>query len=371
MGEVLTKLALELNFVEPGKDAGLLPINSFIAEMEGFLQGQSAPVEIAQALRQARQWIDKLFDTTAVFDPVTIALLGDWQGWVASALPSWQNQHPCPALPPAWSSKDVGSITATASSGGDANPPSTSSPVAMETVAEPEPVLTLSLDADGELLREFINESQEHLQNIENGVLVLEENPADADTLNTIFRAFHTFKGGSGFLNLTPIKNLAHELESLLDAARQHKLAINSGIIDVILQGGDTLKLFVTQIGSQLSGTTARQPITVPTLQLIWRVRAILASPANPCESGQSLRVRPILASPANPCESGRCSGDFRRASGRPRRRRECKGCAGTASGSRVSDAHRQAQGRRRTCARRGNDFRFCQSGHGQARQPH
>ena len=41
-----------------------------------------------------------------------------------------------------------------------------------------------------ELLREFINESGEHLQNIELGVLTLEENPTDADTLNSIFRAF-------------------------------------------------------------------------------------------------------------------------------------------------------------------------------------
>ena len=72
----------------------------------------------------------------------------------------------------------------------------------------------MNLEADADLLREFINESGEHLQNIELGVLTLEENPTDKDTLNSIFRAFHTFKGGSGFLNLLPMKNLAHELES-------------------------------------------------------------------------------------------------------------------------------------------------------------
>ena len=104
------------------------------------------------------------------------------------------------------------------------------------TLAAATPLL-VNLEADRELLLEFINESQEHLQNIEQGVLVLEDDPQDANTLNSIFRAFHTFKGGSGFLNLTPIKDLAHELESLLDAARQHKLVLNSGIIDVILEG--------------------------------------------------------------------------------------------------------------------------------------
>ena len=65
--------------------------------------------------------------------------------------------------------------------------------------ARREPVLILNLEEDRELLHEFINESQEHLQNIEQGVLVLEENPTDAETLDSIFRAFHTFKGGSGF----------------------------------------------------------------------------------------------------------------------------------------------------------------------------
>src|SRR5208337_4570207 len=101
-----------------------------------------------------------------------------------------------------------------------------------------EPTLVLNLAEDRDLLNEFINESQEHLQNIEQGVLVLEDNPGDADTLNSIFRAFHTFKGGSGFLNLAAIQKLAHELESLLDLARQHKLELTPPVINIILEGG-------------------------------------------------------------------------------------------------------------------------------------
>ena len=73
-------------------------------------------------------------------------------------------------------------------------------------------------------------------------MLVLEENPTDKDTLNSIFRAFHTFKGGSGLLNLMPMNRTAHELENLLDLARQNKLQITSDIINVILEGGDVLK---------------------------------------------------------------------------------------------------------------------------------
>ena len=121
--------------------------------------------------------------------------------------------------------------------------------------------LTLSLEADRELLRGVHQRVPEHLQNIEQGVLVLEDDPTDANTLNSIFRAFHTFKGGSGFLNLTPIKDLAHELESLLDAARQHKLDINSAIIDVILKVAIPSKIRHANPGPSCAATT---PATHP-----------------------------------------------------------------------------------------------------------
>ena len=111
---------------------------------------------------------------------------------------------------------------------------------------------------------------------------MLEENPTDADTLNSIFRAFHTFKGGAGFLNLTAIKDLAHELESLLDAARQHRLEVSSGVINVILEGGDRLTEFVGHITKRLGAGDASEPIFVPTLGLIARVKAILANPDAP-----------------------------------------------------------------------------------------
>ncbi len=268
---VVRALALELAFAEPGKDLGLLPINNFVMQLEEMLPELSPPGAITTALQQARARIDRVFDTTVTFDADSIAWLAEWHSWMIGALERWEKQLPLAALPASWSP----SLPFEAKT-----PTVAASPKASVSAVNnaPEP-LVLNLDSDRELLTEFINESQEHLQNIENGVLVLEEHPSDATTLNSIFRAFHTFKGGSGFLNLTPIKNLAHELESLLDAARQHKLALNSGIIDVILEGGDTLKQFVTQIGARLNGAENKQPICIATRELIVRVQAILAKP--------------------------------------------------------------------------------------------
>src|SRR4029450_166731 len=139
-----------------------------------------------------------------------------------------------------------------------------------------EPAIRLNLADDSELLREFHGEAQELLQNIEQGVLVLEENPADADTINSIFRAFHTLKGGAGLLHLDALRELAHDLESLLDAVRRSELSITSEIIDLILAGGDALKQFTTDIGAQLQGIKPGDPIVVPPRPLRQRVRAAL-----------------------------------------------------------------------------------------------
>lgn len=107
-------------------------------------------------------------------------------------------------------------------------------------------------------------------------MLVLEENPEDRDTLNAIFRAFHTFKGGAGFLDLQPVKELAHELESLLDAARRGERILDRTAIELILEGGDALKTYVQEITARLDDLAHASPIVVPIRHIISRVRAFL-----------------------------------------------------------------------------------------------
>jgi len=152
--------------------------------------------------------------------------------------------------------------------------------------------LNLNLADDADLLREFITESREHLDNIEQGVLVLENRPADAEMLNTVFRAFHTFKGGAGFLNLIPINRLAHVLESLLDLARQEKLAIDATIIELILRGRDVLKQFLDEIEGQTGGTRPLAPILIPTAMLKAEVKEVIDA----VNSGAALSTAPKAA---------------------------------------------------------------------------
>ena len=84
--------------------------------------------------------------------------------------------------------------------------------------------LELNADLDAELVEEFISDAREQLENIEQGTLALEKNARDPEVIHTLFRAFHTFKGNAGFLDLPAISQLAHALESLLDGARENRL---------------------------------------------------------------------------------------------------------------------------------------------------
>ena len=118
---------------------------------------------------------------------------------------------------------------------------------------------TASLSEDQDLILEFITESGEHLINIEAQMLILEKNTGDsesAETLNAVFRAFHTIKGLAGFLEFDSIRALAHEVETLLDRARTGNLIITPHVVDTILESTDVIRGELSIINMRLSGKT-------------------------------------------------------------------------------------------------------------------
>ncbi|RMF93059.1 MAG: chemotaxis protein CheA [Candidatus Schekmanbacteria bacterium] len=116
-----------------------------------------------------------------------------------------------------------------------------------DTKKEEDTLIDFS-EEDYELYNDFIAEALEHLQNIEESVIGLENNSCDEELLNSIFRAFHTIKGNSAFLNLTKMNILAHKSENLLDAVRQNKINYNPSIADVILESVDILKKMISTL---------------------------------------------------------------------------------------------------------------------------
>ncbi len=93
-----------------------------------------------------------------------------------------------------------------------------------------------------EILDEFLIEADEILEQLDNDLIQLEENPDDKELLNKIFREIHTLKGGAGFLNLTTIVEIAHKIEDIFNKLRNDELKLNSEMMDVILEGIDKLK---------------------------------------------------------------------------------------------------------------------------------
>ncbi len=250
---VLQSLALEIALVEPGTAGGLAEIEQLFDALINLLPPGSAN-EFAAMVEAGHKIIAGLLDSNKAWDQKTIEEFGFWFASVDQA------------------AQDLVLIEANL----ERDPPPTTPGTEHATAEANEVPLVLAVQSDRELLAEFCNEGRDLLLDIENGVLVLEDDPTQRDTLNSVFRAFHTFKGGAGFLGLVPIKNLAHELESLLDAIRQNKIAISRPVIDLILEGGDRLRQFVDVITRELD-TPTNQALVVPTSRLIARVVACLA----------------------------------------------------------------------------------------------
>ncbi|HZU25596.1 MAG TPA: chemotaxis protein CheA [Bryobacteraceae bacterium] len=145
--------------------------------------------------------------------------------------------------------------------------------------------------SDPELLSDFIVESREHLNTIEQKVLALEQDAADQDAIHATFRAFHTIKGLAGFLELVAVQEVAHEVETLLDRARNGMLAINARVIDSILASKDYVGIWLDQLDAMLQrGETVAAPENATLLADLRRVLEERAAPVTEAASTSSIQ---------------------------------------------------------------------------------
>lgn len=127
---------------------------------------------------------------------------------------------------------------------------------------------------DESLLKDFIIEGLEYIDEIEVNVLNLEQDPENKDYINNIFRPFHSIKGVASFLNLEQIRELAHSLETLLDKARNSELSVTSQLIDVILDGADGLKAIIIKLRDDFGGKPA-EPLKIDFPSLMARIESV------------------------------------------------------------------------------------------------
>ncbi len=130
-------------------------------------------------------------------------------------------------------------------------------------------------DEDKEIIIDFATESLDNLGTIEVKLMDLEQDPSDVETINAIFRPFHTVKGVSGFLNFSKINKLAHISENLLDKVRNRELSIDGEIVDIILESVDMLKSMIENVQASLDTGTPLEG-DIDTEQLTLRIERFL-----------------------------------------------------------------------------------------------
>ncbi|RMF17733.1 MAG: chemotaxis protein CheA [Gammaproteobacteria bacterium] len=106
----------------------------------------------------------------------------------------------------------------------------------------------MAFDADEEILQDFLVEAGEILEQLQEQLVELEQNPDDADLLNAIFRGFHTVKGGAGFLQLDNLVDCCHKAENVFDILRNRQRRVTADLMDVVLQALDTVNEMFDQV---------------------------------------------------------------------------------------------------------------------------
>lgn len=101
---------------------------------------------------------------------------------------------------------------------------------------------TLDIKEDSEIFLEFLSEAQDHLEESESNILSIDEDSVDYELINAIFRSIHSIKGSAGFLGLSDMQKLSHELETLLDKARKGEIPFTKKITTLCLDSIDILR---------------------------------------------------------------------------------------------------------------------------------
>jgi hypothetical protein len=164
----LQEVGLELALAEMHPDRAATAVAACLVAVERAADG--GPAELRAAVDLARGWAA---GTSSADDRGRFAA---WLGWMEQAVTAWERGRPLPPWP------------------AELPPPQAAQPMPRAAVwaGAEQAVPLVPAEIDDELMRLFCADSEDFLRDIEQGVLVLEERPDDPETLNTVFRAFHT-----------------------------------------------------------------------------------------------------------------------------------------------------------------------------------
>ncbi|HYD84800.1 MAG TPA: chemotaxis protein CheA, partial [Opitutus sp.] len=295
LDDAVNRLAAESILAQIGRDEGLVPAYSLLGDLRDLCATEPAllgPIAATHTL------LDQLLDSAKPFDDATLGGLRRVIDWLPNAIEA---------------ARIGGAIAPFA--GANTASPAVANAAAATTAAAPEEhasedvMLLLHLEDNRELLGEFYGEAVDHLQQIEAALLALDQQPDNPEALNSIFRSFHTIKGNAGFLGLVPMHTLAHEVESLLDLARNHQLRLNAAIITEILRSRDALQALTQQVAAALETGQLPEQI-IPVGHLIRAVKKLAANPGATITPSSTPTASPVAVEVAAKPEAPKASSD-------------------------------------------------------------
>ena len=252
LNRIVASVSSEIAFLQPGKDEGIVPLYSLLGELLGLVEADAG---LQARLTAALDDVGALLDRGGIASDEFIhkfSLLADqlqcfgrYYG-MGDAI-EWQK------LEAQWIEEDAAEVVAPepepepkVKDAKEASPPFVADLAAI--AAQSDVVLVLDLEGSRDVLEEFYQEADEHLVSIEAALLDLEQDPEDPEAIRSMFRSFHTIKGVAGFLDLTPIRVLAHEIETLMDLMRSGKIEFSNTLTSLIFDSRDRLLVLMQQI---------------------------------------------------------------------------------------------------------------------------
>ena len=115
----------------------------------------------------------------------------------------------------------------------------------------------------------FIDETKEHLQNLSDQLMVLEQEPENMDVINEIFRAAHSLKGMAGTMGFKRMQRLTHDMENVFQEIRSENMKVESELIDVLFRALDALEAYLNEIMETANEGTEENEEILNTLNAI------------------------------------------------------------------------------------------------------
>lgn len=112
----------------------------------------------------------------------------------------------------------------------------------------------------------FIDETSEHLQNLNDCIMELEKDPENMDTINEIFRAAHSLKGMAGTMGFKRMQRLTHDMENVFQEVRSDKLKVTSPMIDLLFKCLDAIEGYLDNVKASSDEGTEENELIIKEL---------------------------------------------------------------------------------------------------------